>query len=406
MVMTGNSVRDTWQALREDGRNFDEILSEGRIVRSRRESRDPRYLAKLAEAAGFLADVLDGRRRTWQLEEALTTSDFPILMGDILDRQLLGRYQEIPTAWQAYAKRGSVRDFRTVRRIQTDGLEGRFYPTASKPEMTTPLENDNLSETGYTYAVAVYERATALNWRMLVNDDLDAFRDIPDRMARGARRTEDYFATQLHVDANGPHASLYTSGNKNQVITANGAVTSNPALSIAGLQDAFTVIGNMVDADGEPIMIDAVVLEVPPALEVVAQNILNATELWVGGDGQTGGGGTAAQRLIVANWMRRKMALVVNPYIPIVASSANGSTTWFVHASPSVSRPAMEVGFLRGYETPAILQKTPNTQMMGGAPDMTLGDFDTGEIRYKGRHIIGGTRLDPKATFASNGSGS
>src|SRR4051812_11730080 len=72
---------------------------------------NPAYVARLAESAEFLADVMDGRRSMHWLQEALSTSDFPLLMGDILDRQMLGRYRETPPVWQNFAKRGTVRDF-------------------------------------------------------------------------------------------------------------------------------------------------------------------------------------------------------------------------------------------------------------------------------------------------------
>ena len=417
MPATAAAVREGFDLLRSDLHSnvesdmvrLDDIIAASGRRLSKRARRDPEYLTKLGEAATFLADVLDGRTDPYYLKEALSTSDFPILMGDILDRQLLGRYQEIQPSYRNYAKIGTVRDFRTVRRLAVDGLEGRYYPTYLRPEMSEGKEQNNLAETGYTYSVDVYEKRVALSWRMLVNDDLDAFRDIPDRLARGARRTEEYFATTLFVDASGPHASLYTSGNKNIVNATNagGAFTAvNPPLSIAALQQAFSVFGNMRDADGEPIMIDSAELVVPPALEVVAMNIINATEVWVTTASGDPAGGSSAQQLHVANWVRNKLRISVNPYIPVVASSANGSTSWFIFASPDSGRPAMEIGFLRGYEQPGLYMKAGNTMRVGGGVDETLGDFDTGEKQYKGMHIIGGTRLSPIMTIASSGAGS
>jgi hypothetical protein len=366
---------------------------------------NPAYLAQLAEATSFLADVMDGRIPAYRLQEALSTSDFPLLMGDVLDRQMLGRYADIAPAWPAFAKRATVRDFRTVRRIQLDGLEGSFYPNYPKPELTEGREA-SLTETGYTYSVTVYEKQVALSWQVLINDDLDQFASIPDRLARGARRTEDRFVTGLFVSSTGPNATIYSTAHKNQVVTGNGAAVSNPPLSISGLQDAMTVLGNMVDTDSEPIMMDMVTLVVPPALSVVAENILNATALFVGGNAQVGGGGVAAQQLQVANWMRQKLRVVVDPYLPII-NTTSGATAWYLFADPNTSRPALEIGFLRGYEQPSIWRKASNMVRVGGAAaDDAMGDFDTGEIRWKGMHVIGGTALDYRPTVASTGAGS
>ena len=386
---------ERWQGTRQGAENLDAIIAESGKRALRRAPRAA-YVAKLAEASEFLSDVLAGKRPAYYLTEALTTSDFPLLMGDILDRQLLGRYNEAPPTWQNYCKRGLVRDFRTVRRLSVDGVEGRYYPTYRHAERTNVRHDSSLIETGYTYNVEVYEKAISIDWQMLINDDLGAFQDLPLRLARGARRTEEYFVTTMFVDSAGPHASLYTSGNAN-------IVTSNPALSIAGLQTAFAKLAAQTDASGEPILIEMVELVVPPAMEVTALNILNALQLWVDTNASAG---TAQQNLVTVNWMRNRVRLSVNPYIPVVASSSNGNTSWFLFANPNNGRPALELGFLMGYETPGIYQKAPNTMRVGGAVDPTLGDFETHAITYKGMHIIGGTTLDPKMTVGSNGSGS
>jgi hypothetical protein len=378
-------------------RSLEDILKESGTRLSRR-NENAAYVARVAEAAEFVADVIAGKRPSYLLQEALSTSDFPLLMGDVLDRQLLGNYAAFQPTWQNYCKRGRVRDFRTVRRIQVDGLTGRFYPSYLKPEMTSVQEDNSLAETGYTYNVEVYEKAAALNWKMLVNDDLDAFSDIPRRLALGARYTEEYFTTTLFVTSTGPHGSMYSAG----AGYAN-VVTDNPALSIAGLQTAMQILGAQTDSSGEPIVVDTVELVVPPALEITALNILNAISITVDVNAALG---TAQQNVTAQNWMRNKVRLSVNPYIPIVASSSNTNTSWFLFANPDRNRPAIEIGFLAGYETPGLYQKAPNTLRIGGGVDAALGDFDTGEIRYKGMHVIGGCRLDPKATVASNGSGS
>lgn len=385
------------------------IAEAGQRASRSRHNNDPRYLARLAEAAGFLADVQAGRVSSFWFEESLSTSDFPYLMGDILDRQLLARYQEIPAVWEAYCKRSTVRDFRQARRIAVDGLEGR-YQSYPRPELVPGAEKNDLAETPYTIQVSMYEKRASLDWRMLINDDLGGFNEIPDRLARGARRTEQYAVTALYVNSTGPHSSLYTSGNANIINTTNGASATNPPLSITALQDAMTVLSKILDANSEPIARTMVTLVVPPALEVVANNLMNATMLLLGGMGQSAtnpaaGGGTAFQQLQVANWMSRKLKVVVDPYIPIIATS-NGNTSWFLFADPADSRPALELAFLRGYEQPGIYMKAPNTMRVGGGLDEMMGDFDTMERQYKGIVILGGARIDGKATVASNGSGS
>ena len=360
-------------------------------VRVRDIRKSPRYVQSLTEAAVFVADIYKGTRPVSQLREALTTSDFPQLFGDILDRQVLASYQETPRTWQNYCKRSVLRDFRQAKRFRIDGGEGVLEEVAEQ----APYPEAAITDDVYTIQVKKFGRRMPFSWESMINDDLQALRDIPERFGRAARRSEEKTATQLFVDANGPHASLYTGGNAN-------IVTSNPVLSLPALQTAFTVLAAMRDSDGEPIAIDMVELVVPPALEVTAQNILNATEVWLNENG-----GASNQQVHTVNWIRSKLRLSVNPYIPIVASSSNGNTSWFLFANPNNGRPALEMAFLRGHEEPEIFMKTSNAQRIGGGmTDPMDGDFDTDSLQYKVRHVLGGARLDPKMTVASSGAGS
>lgn len=357
----------------------------------------PQYGGMMKEALAVLVRARQSRYGMMRFEEAMSTDQFPLLMGDVLDRQLLGVYTETPQTWSTYCRRGVVPDFRSVKRFAVDGAEGVLPAVAE----TVPYPPQVLTETSYSYAVAKYGRTLNWTWESFINDDLDALgSSSPARLGRAARRSEDKFATQLHVDASGPHASLYTAGNKNIINTTNGAASTNPVLGIIGLQDGFTVMGLQLDADGEPIGVDFVILEVPPSLEVTARNIVNATEIILGAD-------SAAQRMVTSNWMKQKVQIVVNPYIPIVASSANGRTSWFLHASPGSGRPAMEFGLLRGHEAPELFQKVGNQMRVGGGAASPMdGSFENDTTAFKVRHVFGGTRLDGKATVASNGSAS
>jgi hypothetical protein len=368
--------------------------ADGRRLRGMRSAR---FLEGMGYAAKLYQDVLGGKRRWYVLKEAMTTSDFPLYMAGVLDRGLLGVYTETPSTWQAYCSKGLVRDFRTKEEYAFDGLEGVLLEVKQQAEYPEAA----LAETRYTWAVKKYGRRVPFSWEAYINDDLEAFGTIPSRLAHAARRSEDKFATQLHVDANGPLAAFYSTANKNRIHSENFGTVANPPLSIAALQQAYGVISKFVDADGEPILFDRAILEVAPGLEVTANNIVNALQIVA-----TEAGGTTNQVIWARNWMAGRLSVVVNPYIPIVASSANGQTTWFLHGAPGEGRPAFRMGFLRGYEAPGLYIKSANSRRAGGGDvDSFEGDFDTDSIEQKIRAVFGGTRLDPKASVASNGSG-
>lgn len=396
---------ETLETIRAEEASRDRLFSgAGRSLRNR--SRDPQYIARLAEAARFVADVFEGRRPGSHLREAMTSSDFPQLFGDILDRQLYASYAEAPYSWSAVARRSVVPDFRTVKRFVVDGAEGLLSDIAEKEE----YPKASLSDNQYTYQVTKRGKKAKFSFEAMVNDDLDGLKSMPARFAKAARRSEEYFVTSLFVDTAGPHASMFTSGNKNIINTSNGAASNNPPLSIQGIQDGFKVMANQLDADGQPIMVEGMVLAVPPALEVTAYNIVNASQLELTTAGGTADGatsGSGGQRLITANWLRNRLKVVVNYYIPLIATASNGNSSWFLFADPSKGRPALEVGFLRGHEQPELFMKAPDTlRVGGGAADVMSGAFENDSIEYKVRHIFGGTRIDGKACVSSNGSGS
>jgi hypothetical protein len=85
--------------------------------------------------------------------------------------------------------------------------------------------------------------------------------------------------------------------------------------------------------------------------------------------------------------------------------TSSGDTSWFLFAEYD-DRPALDIGFLRGHEQPEIFYKAPNASRIGGGAVNPLdGDFDTDSVEYKVRHVLGGCRMDPLTTVASNGSG-
>jgi hypothetical protein len=326
---------------------------------------------KLVVAAKFLQEVYSGERPMYHLKEAMSTSDFPTLFADILDRQTLGFYAEIPPVWQAFVSRTVVPDFRPVRRTALDGAE------AALPEVDELEEypEGKVQPTEDEFHVRKYGRRLDLSWEAWVNDDLDRFRSFPERLARAARRSEMKLATELYVGDKGPHSELYDA-KYNNIVKLEG---KQPPLSLEGLQAALTTLSEAVDEDDEPIAIDMVTLVVPPALEVIAENILNATQIIM-----TTQGGSEGQRLEARNWMSNRFNLVVDPYLPHIAGE-NGNTSWFLFASPNTGRPALQMGFLRGYETPGLYERIPNQRRVGGGGGEVVESFEDDSRAWKVR---------------------
>lgn len=320
------------------------------------------------------------------VRETMTRSDFPLLMGDTLERMMLARWNSFPQAWRSFVGVGTRRDFRTGRAIALDGLEGAFPEQMEEEE----LEYGALSETSYSYAIKKYSKGAKLSWELMVNDDLNAFATIPDRLGRGAARTVARSITNLYAAATGPNATFFSAPNGNLIPA--GAPS---ALSITSLSTAFGMLRSRVDSDGEPIMVESAVLVVGPNLEVTARNLMNSTVVV---PVSTAGGP------VYNNWITQNLELAVDPYLPIVTTTGTiGSTEWFLFASPSVARPAIELSWLQGFEQPVMFQKLANSARMGGSVDQTAGDFNTMSSELKAVICYGASLLDYRSAVASFG---
>lgn len=345
---------------------------------------DARWEARLVEAERFVMDLRTGRRDLWQFREAMSTSDFPLLFADSLDRQLYGAYEATVPTWRNYCRPATVNDFREVKRFATSGIRGLLTKVGELEEH----KRRSQTEAEYKYAVSKYEAGFSLSFEAMVNDDLNAFMRLPQDLADSARDSEEDFVTRLYCDASGPHASFYTVGNDN-------ILTGNPALTRDALQAAITKLLKRKDANGNPIVVKAVELVVGNGLVMTAQEIVDATEYRsVGTDGDV--------TIIRGNGVAANLRVNGNAWVDSVATTANADTAWWVFANPAGPRPALEFGRLRGYEQPALYEKIPDMRRIGGGE--VPWSFNHGASEKKIQHIYGGVVVDPKMTVASNGS--
>ncbi len=72
--------------------------------------RAPDYVQRLAEVVDMLANAknMSPHRHEFMIREALTTSDFPYLFGDVLDRQLLANYKAVEPVWKQFVRMSTV----------------------------------------------------------------------------------------------------------------------------------------------------------------------------------------------------------------------------------------------------------------------------------------------------------
>lgn len=344
------------------------------------------WFGLMVEANNLVDSVKTGRRPIHAFTEAMSTDLFPLLFADSLDRQMYGAYTAAPQSWRRVARRALVNDFRDVKRFASTGIRGLLKPVkelAEHERRTTELAE-------YKYSVSKFEAGFGVSFEMMVNDDLDAFGRLPQDLAQSALDTEEWFVTSTYAGATGPNPTYYNADNDN-------VVDSNAPLTRQNLQAALTRLMKRTDERGNPIVVKAVELVVGPGLTMTANDIVNATEYRM-----TDAEGNVT--IISGNGVAASLTVTTNFFLGTITTT-NADTSWYLFANPTVSaRPAIEIGFLRGYEQPALYEKVPDMRRFGGGAEVAWS-FDSGDAERKVQHILGGTFVDARMTLGSNGTG-
>ena len=347
--------------------------------------------AALTEALRLIRNEhnLPRHRHQYLLKEAITTSDFPGLFGVLLQQDLLAKYRaEIPD-WRSYCATGSLPNFNIATKHKVFGQEGVLPVIAEKgPYTAVP------SGTGHYHAhLHKYGRVFDISWEAVINDSMGAFSDIAERFSTAATRTEVFNVTSLIAQAAGPNVGLFGA----PIADVDGQNVINQGvlpLTIANLQATMRLMAAQVDADGLPVQIRGVHLVVPPALEMTARAILSSTTVWA-----TPAAFPGVPDINITPQLGLK--LHVNSYLPVVDTSANHDGTWYLFTEPSAGR-AIQMDFLAGQTSPEICMKSSNKIPVGGGSEMSPygGDFDTDDMFYRVRHVMGGWQLDPRFAYA------
>lgn len=115
------------------------------------------------------------------VERMLTTSDFPAIMSDTVDRALRAGYQSAPSALKAVARKSTARDFRRKTKLQISEA-----PTLEKVDEAGEFKHGALHDAKESYAIATFGKIIAVTRQLLVNDDVGAFTDMSAKWGEAA----------------------------------------------------------------------------------------------------------------------------------------------------------------------------------------------------------------------------
>jgi hypothetical protein len=383
LVESYNAADASAQALfgGRDLRGYGNLTQKKRTLESH-----PKVGPALREFRTIYGDACAGDPQAYRiLKEAITTSDFPLLFGDTIDRLLLAKYRTHPATWRDYVKVSDVSDFRKAKRFKASIGRG-YLPEVKELES---YKSDKPSESYYEFAVQKFGGVRNISWEALINDDLGSLRDTPDDLAAQAANTEWYYVTSLFA----ANTDLYKTDH-----AVPGGTASNK-LTVALTPDNLALaIGQMADFpsdddDGTPIMNDPIYIVCgSKTTEFKATQILSSTTV-----AYTGGSGAADRdnlptMMIVPQEVRNRMFVRYNPWIRLF-DPTNYDTSWYLFADKTMGW-AVEAAFLRGYAQPQMFMRASSQMMLGGLADPLVGGFDNDAVDYKVRHVIGGSSTE------------
>ena len=357
-----------------------------------------------------LMEVLENKKgnrlAVWamQVQEAMGQGRFPILFGDIIDRQMLQSFQSAPRIMSPLMRMANLGSMREVRRYKDEGYSKRFEEVEENAE----YQGGAKSHLYWTYAPKKYGRKFEFSLEEMLNDDMGFFTRLPQDLAQGAINTEDWFLTSMFFGTAGPLDSFFRKGTAyNGTTYGQNAVSQlvlseeNLGIAIAEMMGSGTNSSSYRSKDGEPILNSPRYLMVPPALELRARQILNSASLIVSGPITATSTATTQGSLNVISQLN--LQLKVNPWMPVVITSGTiGHTSWSLFSE--TVNPG-ELGKVSGRSEPEVFLQSANAVRVGGGGEASPfdGSFANDSIAYKCRYIFGGTPLDPRGGWASKG---
>jgi phage major head subunit gpT-like protein len=287
----------------------------------------------------------------------VSTLSLPGILSNVANKFLRRGFDAVESTWRSIAATRSVRDF---KQISSYSLTGDFQYVELAPG--GQIKHATPGEETYNNQAKTYARMFGIDRRDIINDDLGALTQVPQRLGRGgALKLNDVFWTEF-MD----NGSFFTAGNNNY------DEDTDTALSIGALTLAETLFLNQTDPDGKPMAITPRILLVPNALNVTASQLMRDTMVFNNVANEVGTTG---------NPHAGKFTVVRSTYLSNTAYTGNSTTAWYLLADPN-DIPVIEIAFLNGVESPTVEQADADFNQLG--------------IQMRGYHDFGVALQEPR----------
>lgn len=287
-----------------------------------------------------------------------STSDFPFILENVVNKSLRDGYDLAPRVFPLVGVRETLPDFKEVTRANLGSA-----PALQQVQEGGEYTYGELSEAGEKYRVFKYGKVLALTWEALINDDLNAFTRVPQRLGSAAAQLEsEVFWAELTGNPNlSDGTALFAAGRGN-------LAGSGTAISVASLGAGRNAMRQMKDGD-HFLALQPQFLLVPTAIETTAEQFVS-TNMQADASGNI-------------NPFAGRLQVISEPRL-----DANSTTAWYLIASPN-SIDTIAYAYLQGEEGPQI---------------STDEGFDVDGMKVKVRHCFGAKAIDFRGMYKNPGA--
>lgn len=289
--------------------------------------------------------------------EGFSTVNLPGILGNVANKILLDAFLAFDATYDVIAQQADFSNFHlhSIYRLEATG-DFALVPS------TGEIKNAVLGEDSYTNQLDTRGLILTVSRKMIINDDLNAFKDLTASLARKARVGIEKALYGKVMEASD---SFYTTARGNKL---------TGSLGLTELAAAETAMLSMVDLNGDPIFATPAIVLVPPGLKSYATSIF-LSELLQGAT-------SSAKGQPAGNPFRGRFQVVSSPFLAASSLPGSSATTWYLLANPNML-PALQVAYLDG-------RRAPTTETRDAEFD-TLGlqlrcywDFGVAQLDYRG----------------------
>lgn len=345
--------------------------------------RAPSHDEKVIEAGRLLKRAQSGNiAAIGTLQEAFTTSDYPVLLGQGLQAQAITAYKDTPREFEDVVFDTTVPDFNRRKLVDMWGAdefervhEGEEYKGSTK--QTTELE----------HGLGKYGKSVGVTWELFLDRRFSDLADFPRDLAQGAVKTQNSAVADLLVKDGAWNGDFF------------GDVKNVP-LNADTLQTAIQELAVRENHRGELVDVSSLYLVHGPALRFQVANLLvNLSELEI-----TDTSGTKTTKQKVTNPFRGVVKPLESRSVGKRLGIAAG-TAWALVQGKGSDLPSIIRTGLAGHPEVDIRVKNDQGQSLGGGALSPMdGSFKDDSIWYRGRSVLGVDKGFTPGVWASAGA--